>query len=82
MRPGDLVTENVGRKVIIAALGPYEKCNATFRAWTKNHETVLCSLDADYGVTRRKGNLVEISIENVTFAPTDRITPQPGLASK
>jgi len=82
MKPEDLKRENVGRKVVIAALGPFEKCNATFRAWQKNRETVLCSLDADYGVTRRKGNLVEVSIENATFAPTDRVTPQPGLASK
>ena len=82
MTAEDLIQENVGRKVVIAALGPFENCKATFRAWQKNQTTVLCSLDADYGVTRRKGNLVEVSIENAAFAPTDRVTPQPGLASK
>jgi hypothetical protein len=82
MTSDDLNADNVGRKVVIAALGPYENCKATFRAWQKNRTTVLCSLDADYGVTRRKGNLVEVSIENASFAPTDRVTPEPGLASK
>jgi|SRR6185503_12656910 len=30
----------------------------------------------------RKGTLVEADIEGVRFAPTDRVTPPPGLANK
>ena len=81
MKRSDLTPENVGRKVTIAALGPFENCKATVRAWQKNHQIVLCSLDGDYG-SRRKGTIVEAPIDAVTFAPTDRVTPQPGLASK
>lgn len=68
MKIEDLNPDNVGRPVLISALGPFENCKATFRAWQKNSKTIICSLDADYGKGRRKGTLVEVEIDNVRFA--------------
>jgi hypothetical protein len=82
MKPEDLISENIGRKVLIDAIGPFENCRATFRAWQKNETTIICSLDSDYGKAHRKGQLMEIAIGNVRFDSTDRATPLPGLASK
>lgn len=82
MKPEDLKPESVGRKVLIDAIGPYENCRATFRAWQRNGKTVIVSLDAPYGKGRQPGTLIEVAIENLRFAPSDRATPLPGLATK
>lgn len=82
MTPEDLKPENVGRTVLIDAIGPYENCKATFRAWERNQRTIICSLDAPYGVGNPQGKLLELPLENARFAPNDRVTPLPGLASK
>lgn len=82
MKPEDLKSENIGRKVLISSIGPFENCRATFRAWQRNGKTIICSLDAPYGKGMPTGKLVEVDIENVRFAATDRVTPKPGLAGK
>lgn len=85
MTTEDLKTENVGRKVLIDAIGQFTDCRATFRAWTKNLKTVIVSLDAPYGKAFQPGKLIEVQIENVRFAPVaqgDRVTPLPELAAK
>jgi hypothetical protein len=68
MKPDDLKPENVGRKVVIDAIGPFENCRATFRAWAKNQKTVIVSLDAPYGKDFKPGKLLEVEIENVRVA--------------
>ena len=70
MKPEDLKPENVGRKVLIDAIGNFNDCRATFRAWEKNGKTVIVSLDAPYGKEFQAGRLLEVAIENVRFAET------------
>jgi len=82
MKPEDLKTENVGRKVLIDAIGPFENCCATLRGWTWCRGTAYVSLDGPYGKGFQTGTLVEVKIENLRFAPSDRVTPIPGLGSK
>ncbi len=82
MKPEDLKPENVGRKVRVYLNGNFDNARATFRAWQKNHKTVIVSLDSEYGKGLHTGRLVEIPIESVRFDNTDRVTPLPGLAAK
>jgi len=68
MKPEDLTPENVGRKVLIEAIGNFTDCRATFRAWEHNNKTVIVSLDAPYGKDFQPGRFLEAPIETVRFA--------------
>jgi hypothetical protein len=71
MTTEDLKPENVGRKVLIEAIGNFNDCRATFRAWQRNQTTIICSLDSSYGKDFQPGRLLEVPIANVRFATRD-----------
>ena len=67
MKPEDLTPENVGRKVRVYLNGNFNDARATFRAWSKDHKTVIVSLDSEYGKGFRSGTLIELPIASVRF---------------
>jgi hypothetical protein len=74
MTTEDLKQNNVGRKVLIDAIGPFENCRATLRGWAKNQQKVLVSLDSAYGKGLQPGRILEVTIGSVNFAKGPKVS--------